>query len=698
MLKKVTLCTIIFISTLIAGWNSFDGLPPTITRKQEFPYDLPLLSDTLQDRDIKLNRECRREKDILLRSVEEFLIDTNRVFLNARGDQGYPSVAFDGINYLVVWADDRGYEIGLGVWAIYCARITQTGILLDSSGILVAKINDATANQGVPEPTVAFDGTNYLIVWHDIRTEPLTCDIIGARVTPSGVVSDPNGIEISTAPNSQLYQQVAFDGVNFFVVWEDLRDGNWNIYGARVNQSGAVLDPNGIAISTQLNHQFSPSVAFDGTNYLIAWEDWRNGNADIYGSRVTPTGIVLDPNGIPISIAVNHQKRPQVTFGGFNYLVAWFDDRDHITTYFDIYGARVNQSGIVLDPNGIAISTEMYAQAYPAVTFDGTNYFVVWHDWRSENFDVYGARVDQFGIVLDPAGIAVSTVVGGQGRPAVAFDGTNYLVAWHDNRSMYNGDGFDIYGARISQSGAVLDPEGILVTIEIFVQFSSSVAFDGYNFFVVWQDFRNGTFANIYGCRIDLSGKILDPLCIPISTAAFVQKSPIVTFGQINFLVVYEDTRNGYAIYGTRVDTDGSVLDPEGFPISVSAEFALTNPTIMFGSSNYFIIWETTHDGNLDIHGARVTPDGLVLDPGGIVIAHGAKTESRPAVAFDGINYFVVWEDHRDYTANPPDIYGSRINQSGEVLDPGGFAISMAVNSQGAPSIAFDGTSYLIVW
>ena len=124
----------------------------------------------------------------------------------------------------------------------------------------------------------------------------------------------------------------------------------------------------------------------------------------------------------------------------------------------DIYGARIARDGTVLDPAGIAISTADFPQQRPSVAFDGTNYLVVWDDNRSySSYDIYGARVAPGGGVLDPAGIAISTTSGGQLFPHVAFDGANFMAAWLDSRS---GE-WDIYGGRISGGGDVLEPDAI---------------------------------------------------------------------------------------------------------------------------------------------------------------------------------------------------------------------------------------------
>jgi hypothetical protein len=39
-----------------------------------------------------------------------------------------------------------------------------------------------------------------------------------------------------------------------------------------------------------------------------------------------------------------------------------------------------------------------------AIAFDGTGYLIVWHDHRNGCCDVYGGRVTTGGIALDPGG------------------------------------------------------------------------------------------------------------------------------------------------------------------------------------------------------------------------------------------------------------------------------------------------------
>ncbi len=613
---------------------------------------------------------------------EGFLMDTSIVYVPADRYQGSPAVAFDGTNYLVVWTDCRSTN-----WSIYGCRVSPSGTILDTAGILISSADDSA-------PAVAFDGTNYLVVWQGYSSSDLELNIYGRRVSPSGTILDSAAIPISTAMNHQQTPSIAFDGVNYLVVWADRRSTNFDIYGCRVSPSGTVLDPDGLVIATAEYDLWHPSVAFDGANYLVVWEDERNGSdTDIYGCRVDPSGTVLDPEGIAISTVEGNECSPSVASDGTNYFVVWKDNRNGSDS--DIYGSRLSPAGSVLDTAGLAISTGVADQWSPSLTFDGANYLVVWVDNRSgSDSDIYGSRVNPSGTVLDPEGIAISTAEGNEWYPpSVASDGTNCFVVWEDNRS---GSG-DIYGCRVSPLGTVMDPEGILISIAAYGQGHSLVAFDGTNYLVVWADRRNGSDPDIYGCRVSSSGTILDPAGIAISKAGGDQTHPWVAFDGTNYLVVWVDNRSGSAdIYGCRVSQSGIVLDPDGIAISTGGDDQ-ESPSVAFDGTNYLVVWRAWIDPwECDIYGARVSPGGTVLDPEGIAISTATDLQGAPSVAFDGTDYLVVWEDFRSFFSF--DIYGCRVNPSGTVLDQAGIAISTAPYNQRQPTVAFDGVNYLVVW
>lgn len=78
-------------------------------------------------------------------------------------------------------------------------------------------------------------------------------------------------------------------------------------------------------------------------------------------------------------------------------------------------------------------------------------------------------------IVCDEQGI--------QYGPSIGFDGTNFLISWTDGRDSLE----QIYAARVSTSGTVLDPGGFPVLPEADEQISANIAYDGTNYLIVWQ-------------------------------------------------------------------------------------------------------------------------------------------------------------------------------------------------------------------
>src|SRR5262249_19625337 len=155
------------------------------------------------------------------------------------------------------------------------------------------------------------------------------------------------------------------------------------------------------------------------------------------------------------------QIAPSIACDGSNCLVTWSDSR---VFTLDIYGARVAGDAAVLDPSGLAITTILADRTNSKVTYDGPNYWAASEaEQLSGDFDIDIARVDPQGIVLDPGGIPVSASASfaSEQQPAIACGGGGCLTAWQDKRF---GPFYDIVGARLSSAGALLDPAGFLMS------------------------------------------------------------------------------------------------------------------------------------------------------------------------------------------------------------------------------------------
>jgi len=657
-----------------------------------------------------------------------FMVDRSPVFVPEPGYQGTPSVTFNGTNYFAVWGDNRAAVASVMIGTF----IDQDGNVLNPAGNLLL-----TSEGNKNEPVAAFDGNNFLIVWRDDRNGE--DDIYGARFTADGILIE-NEFPVSTAPGDEWGEEIVFDGTNFFVVWIDLRNGNEDIYGARIDQSGNVLDPSGIAICTEAHDQEYPRISSGTNHYMVVWEDLRNDSyGDYYGARIDFTGTVLNPDGFVIQDGSDDQIWGDVCFDGTNWLVVWcqypdvrgkrisasgnildpsallltpssgnaiycrlkFDGTNFLLTWEtyedDIKAARISTSGNLIDPNGIDISVNNLAdEEFPSIVYGNGKFFISWMDERNGGIgsDIYGARINTGGSLLDNNGILLSASANKQTYPGCAFDGENYLVVWEDNR---DSDTTKIYAARINQAGALISPGAIRLSGTPGIQSFPSVCFDGINFIIVWYDER--TERDIYGARVSTQGNILDQGGFKICDASNLQYIPAITSNGSQSLVVWTDYRNSPTeIWGARIDQSGNVLDLNGFQI-YSGNNSGAGLDVTYGYNSYLVTYGRQGSGSnpWDIYGSRVSTDGTILDPGGFIISNATNNQDWPAAAYDGTNFFVVWQDNRN-NQSEDDIFGTRVSTDGTVLEPSGILITSEPDYQQAPEVIFDRNQYIVAW
>jgi len=121
--------------------------------------------------------------------------------------------------------------------------------------------------------------------------------------------------------------------------------------------------------------------------------------------------------------------------------------------------------------------------------------------------DIYCARIDTNGTVLDPAGIAVCTAADFQCTPSIASNGDDVFIVRHDLRK---GVDWDVYGARVTSAGQVLDPDGKLISGGDHNQCYADIVYAGGNYYTAWMDARHFPEYRIFGSRITSAGQVLD--------------------------------------------------------------------------------------------------------------------------------------------------------------------------------------------
>ncbi len=441
--------------------------------------------------------------------------------------------------------------------------------------------------------------------------------------------SDPNvNVPLCTATNFQFNPMIASDGAGGAIVtWVDRT--SYDIYVQRVNAAGVPQwTANGVALCTAANEQSTPTIASDGAGgAIVTWQDNRSGtNNDIYAQRVNAAGVPQwTADGVALCTAANFQYNPTIASDGAGgAIVTWQDQR---VPDYHIYAQRVNAAGVPQwTADGVALCTAAIGQRGPTIVSDLEGGAVVtWRDYRSTTgADIYAQRVNPAGVPQWTAnGVALCTAASNQYNPTIASDGTGgAIVTWEDFRS---GTYYDIYAQRVNAAGV---PQwlanGVALCTAANNQQLPTIASDGAGgAFVTWYDIRTGTNYDIYTQRVSAAGVpqwTADGL--ELCTSANEQSHPtIASDGTGGAIVTWQDYRDGITdIYAQRVNAAGVPQWTGNGVVLCSAASAQYNPTITSdGAGGAIVTWEDFRGGTYyDIYAQNVNPDGTL---GGTVVS-----------------------------------------------------------------------------
>ncbi|HKO58398.1 MAG TPA: hypothetical protein VJ276_21210 [Thermoanaerobaculia bacterium] len=597
----------------------------------------------------------------------------------AFGTQRDARVATSGDGALAVWNDGRDPN------HIFGTRLDRDGRVLDSAGIDIAEGYEAdvvwTGSEYVVGMTYGCGAVQLLRVTTASEVAPLapvfatgtSCgDRIAMAVAGERVIavirSNGNvryGIVSLGARAVVASQEIPFAGsVVDIDVTTDGRD--FLIAGLAVSSSGLVtpetvrVSTDGAVLSRRQLGTFAGyreiAVTWTGSAYLVAWS--RTG---ILGQLVTSDNAIQGERLALVAEFVPTAAPVLAPYAGgaiLSYSNVTATGEVLAKTLARIVGTTVTQTDQFLVTAG-------GGDSMPA---DVAGDFYVW----SEKGDVFGAKLEN-GARRDPKILTFSTRM--QRLPAVASNSGVTLAAWIEDGSLVA----QLGGTPVNLGGSDFNVPPVVV-------------FDGSSFNVFWSFGQK-----LLLRRIARDGTVIDAEPVVVMERILANERFAAGAGGGRVLVVRTAVQEPEHDLVAAIVTNGVVGPP--FFIAGPQPFDHL-PSIAWNGTDFFVAWVSElppvilpvppPPSLFEVVVARVSPEGVMREPGAITIAPLRPFAREVAAASIGGEVVVFWTDAETRT-----LRATRLSASGAIIDADRL---LATEVVGRPVAIAEGSVYSVAW
>ena len=618
---------------------------------------------------------------------------TGIVVSDAYGAQTNAQVAWNGENWLVAWENQSPTQFFYAT-EIQAVRVSPDGQVLDQEPIALVTYGSSSS----VDFALTANGSDWCVVARGTSAGPETA-VVARRVAAGGglpeaapvaihpdggplvfsldivstageylVVFSQSGTSFARRLDSELDVlgdigsipglTLASNGTHYYVVWSS----GGNYVGSPMSATGTLLVPAGAVLTPSASiFELNPdTLGWDGSQW---WVSWRHAFDGIEATRVTTSGQVLDPNGVPLDPSIEDFVREHALAGvdGGGARLAWQDDRAGGIAPNDIRLGAFSSAAAptVGDPASLALP----AQTAPDLAAGSSGYLEVHRSIVSGLQRILAQPLDGFGnAVSAPVELAAGPSLG---TPDVAWNGAVFLVTWPEDSQ--------ILARRVAEDGTPIDGSPSVV----MDGYSCDVAALGDDFLVVatYQTI-SVQFVHPFGVRVDgPTGAVLDP--VPIALGQYFARNLDVTTVGGRWLATWQRNFShddpGAEVRAIFVEPDGS--HGGDFSVGIGGQ-----PAVAASPSTALIAWRTGTDNssNPDLVARRYLADGTSIDASAFTLSSAADKQLNPTAVWNGSEFVVAWEDLRTaetFFDERTDVYTARVSESGSVLDAEAFEV-----------------------
>jgi hypothetical protein len=354
------------------------------------------------------------------------------------------------------------------------------------------------------------------------------------------------------------------DGEILHLIFFDERDGNREIYYKHSTNGGTTWSPD-VRLTNNAAISHFPAIAVSGPIVHVVWEEYRDGNAEIYYKRSPDAGVSWSADARLTNNSAKSLSPALAVFGGVVH-VTWFDQRDGNN---EIYYKRSEDGGLSWGAD-TRLTNDLSSSIYSAIAVSEAFVYIAWEEHRDGNGEIYYKRSTDGGVTwgLDTR---LTNNSANSFSPSIAASGDEVNIAWFDQR-----DGnLEIYDKHSANGGANWSADK-RVTIDASVSNYPSVAVSGSSVHLVWFDERDGNTEIYYNHSTD-KGTTWET-DIRLTNDAARSTDPCIALAGSTVHIVWTDARDNASAYKGNYEIYHK-RNPSGNPLPAQ------DPTVVAGAN-----------------------------------------------------------------------------------------------------------------
>jgi MYXO-CTERM domain-containing protein len=483
-------------------------------------------------------------------------------------------------------AGPHGHLVVYGTPLAVFARLVADDGTVGPSNVVVSR--------GVENVRAAFNGTNFFVFFGNSTSLPLRF----VRLDVDGVPVDAAPVDVPATMSANAlrgYFDVACTPAVCAVVFMTGASGASDIFAARVSAAAQVLDAAPIPIAATAAQEIIPSIATDGTSFLVAWV----GVPALLARRLAVDGTL--PDAAPITLASGatvagslYTATPVVAFDGSgNYVVLW--DPLLVNLAFTpkaLYLQRVSRAGALLDATPVELArggSTIYIEQLHAIAAVGGQLLAFWmtRDDTStpEVFHMYARPVG-----LDGVPLAAAVSLGPESQVTdVALDVTpagSVLAAWLAQPGAQRVP--SLRALRLTAGGQPAAGTPLVLSEALPAEEAPAAAWSAGAWTAVWTE--PGLISpagSAFAARVSPAGTILTGGATNIGSGTSVAHAQVATLGD-GLVAVWD---SGVDVSAQRLGSDGQ---PAGAPFAAfsggTAYFAPAHQLVPLGRDALLVL------------------------------------------------------------------------------------------------------------